>query len=207
VTMIFKKMESCVATKTSEITLKNTSVPVRTLTQKMNQIMRSLFGANMTATAYAKHVRMDRCDRVDFNWCHLIAHGLGGADEGNNIVAASTHNNSEQLVIENALYAYRNEENTFKIKVTAGLMGTTHALAYAGMVIDYIVTDTSGTEIYKTLLNCSKDTAPTAFLEGEIFADVCTRLNYWLLNNRGVPTMEAESVLAWIDNDPSVIFP
>ena len=116
-----------------------------------------------------------------------------------------TPNNSEQLVIENALYAYRNESNFFNIKVTAGLMGASNTLA--GTVIQYLVEDTSGTEIDRTMLDCSKDTAPTAFLEGEIFADVCTRLNYWLHRHHGVSELEAQAVLANVDNDPSIVIP
>jgi hypothetical protein len=201
--MIKNKIESCVETKYQEIALAPTTVALRTHTQKMNAIMTHLFGHALTATQYAQQVGMDRCDRVAFNWCHLIAHGLGGADEGYNLVAASTHNNSEQLVIENALYAYRNETNFFNVKVTAGLKGSAPTLAYAGLVIRYRIEDTAGTEIYQTLLDCSKDTAPTAFLEGEIFADVCTRLNYWLHRNHGVSELEARAVLDDIDNDAS----
>ncbi|HSK38669.1 MAG TPA: hypothetical protein VK943_02770 [Arenibaculum sp.] len=42
-----------------------------------------------------------------YNWCHLIGHGGGGSDTAANVVAASTHANSEQLEIEKILYRYK----------------------------------------------------------------------------------------------------
>src|SRR5579863_6349603 len=39
-----------------------------------------------------------------YEWCHLVAHGLGGEDEQGNLVAGSTYANSEQLMIERVLY-------------------------------------------------------------------------------------------------------
>ena len=40
-----------------------------------------------------------------YNWCHLIGHGAGGSDAATNILAGSTHCNSEQLQIEKIAYA------------------------------------------------------------------------------------------------------
>jgi hypothetical protein len=42
-----------------------------------------------------------------YNWCHLVGHGGGGSDLAVNIVAASTHANSEQLEIERITYRYK----------------------------------------------------------------------------------------------------
>lgn len=44
-----------------------------------------------------------------YNWCHLIGHGGGGSDAAANLVAASTHANSEHLIIERIVYAYKNK--------------------------------------------------------------------------------------------------
>lgn len=44
-----------------------------------------------------------------YNWCHLIGHGAGGSDDPSNILAGSTHCNSEQLQIEKIAYQYRNK--------------------------------------------------------------------------------------------------
>ncbi|HEX6293309.1 MAG TPA: hypothetical protein VFZ66_29280 [Herpetosiphonaceae bacterium] len=45
-----------------------------------------------------------------YNWCHLIGHGGGGSDAASNLVAASTHANSEHLLIERIVYQYKNKD-------------------------------------------------------------------------------------------------
>lgn len=58
-----------------------------------------------SATAYARHFLPH--STVAYNWCHLLGHGAGGSDDPDNIVAGSTHCNSEQLEIESVLYQFR----------------------------------------------------------------------------------------------------
>ena len=70
------------------------------------------------ATSYAAWV-LGR-QTVRHEWCHLVAHSMGGRDRPANVVAAAVGTNSEQLAIENILSAYRNE-NLFRLQVLAGL--------------------------------------------------------------------------------------
>jgi hypothetical protein len=66
---------------------------------------------------------------VQYNWCHLHGHGLGGSDEPDNVVCATTHCNTEQLEIESWLKqaATANPEVKFEIEVEAQLaFGTEH---------------------------------------------------------------------------------
>lgn len=59
-----------------------------------------------SATVYAAHFNAPVIVG-GYNWCHLVGHGGGGSDNADNIVAASTHANSEQLEIERITYRYK----------------------------------------------------------------------------------------------------
>ena len=59
-----------------------------------------------SATQYAAHFNAPVIGG-GYNWCHLVGHGGGGSDRPDNIVAASTHANSEQLEIERITYQYK----------------------------------------------------------------------------------------------------
>jgi hypothetical protein len=67
-----------------------------------------------SATAYAAHFGAPVI-AGGYNWCHLHGHGGGGSDDPSNIVAASTHCNSEQLEIEKIVYQYRNSGVRMKV--------------------------------------------------------------------------------------------
>ena len=62
--------------------------------------------ATDSATVYAAHFHAPVI-AGGYNWCHLIGHGAGGSDAASNIMAASTHCNSEQLLIEKVVYLYK----------------------------------------------------------------------------------------------------
>jgi hypothetical protein len=66
-----------------------------------------------SATEYANHFH---APAVAYNWCHLIGHGAGGTDDPDNLVAASTHCNSEQLAIESVLYRFRTRGVSVRIE-------------------------------------------------------------------------------------------
>lgn len=76
------------------------------------------------ATEYAGHFN---APAVSYNWCHLVGHGGGGTDNPDNLVAASTHCNSEQLAIESVLYRFRNRG--VSVRVEAEIEGGTLYLA------------------------------------------------------------------------------
>jgi len=61
-----------------------------------------------SATLYAAHFGAPAV-AGGYNWCHLIGHGAGGSDDASNLVAGSTHCNSEQLQIEKIAYQYRDK--------------------------------------------------------------------------------------------------
>ena len=75
------------------------------------------------ATEYAQKCLGDKCPKVAFNWCHLIGRGGGGSDKADNIMAATTHANSEQLLLERVLYQLKNHD--IKVRVT-GVPYTRH---------------------------------------------------------------------------------
>ncbi|MCX7033120.1 MAG: hypothetical protein NT046_04000 [Arenimonas sp.] len=59
----------------------------------------------VSATTYAHALGL----QGSYEWCHLIAHSMRGQDGPANVVAGTSHNNSEQLVVENLLSCYRRE--------------------------------------------------------------------------------------------------
>lgn len=60
-----------------------------------------------SATHYAQSLAGIPAVHGGYNWCHLIGHGGGGKDEPDNLVAASTHANSEHLLIERVVYNFK----------------------------------------------------------------------------------------------------
>lgn|GEM_PF-6872186 len=88
----------------------------RTYTKKMRDAT-ALEGRITTssATQYAAHFGAPVIPG-GYNWCHLHGHGGGGSDNASNIVAASTHCNSEQLEIEKIVYQYRNSDVRLKVE-------------------------------------------------------------------------------------------
>jgi hypothetical protein len=93
---------------------------------------------------------------VHYEWCHLVSHGLGGADHVNNIVAATAYCNTEQLAIENVLYEYRMEPGV-TVTVTAQLVTGTLHLAEA---IQYAIS-LGRRAIYTKVLDARRATRPS----------------------------------------------
>ena len=93
-----------------------------------------------------------------YNWCHLIGHGGGGTDLASNIVAGSTHCNSEQLQIERIAYQYRNKGVSLSCSVVR------HGNArYLARSITYNVL-VNGRIVYTRQMDAFRATKPT-FLE------------------------------------------
>jgi hypothetical protein len=98
----------------------------RTANQGMNVTMIALTTLARSATQYvtwysttvgAWAVNV----HTQWEWCHLLAHSLGGLDNATNVVAAVRGNNTEQLAIESALQMYR-LENCFEMQISAVLL-------------------------------------------------------------------------------------
>lgn len=62
-----------------------------------------------------------------FEWCHLIGHGDGGAENAPNFVAGTHYANTNQLAIE---VARRAQGDNFRLKVTAYVDPNTHLARY-----------------------------------------------------------------------------
>lgn len=114
--------------KSMNLAINHVHHPGRSYSRNMAEAAKIETGtADMTATDYAIHHGADA--RVNYNWCHLASFGMSGDDSVNNIVAASTHNNTEQMAIEQALYDYRNKGFTVKVKARIA-RGTAHLAEY-----------------------------------------------------------------------------
>jgi hypothetical protein len=118
-------------TKEQSGTVAHTYIPARAHTVAMTQATSDELGEAMSATAYARRGHGAAGTRghsaINYEWCHLVAHGLGGSDVPGNLVAATCFQNTEQLIIEAVLYEYRMEG--LQIKVSAKLASGTDHLA------------------------------------------------------------------------------
>src|ERR1700730_1484608 len=79
-------------------------VPQRAHTVAMNAATFAEVTTALSATAYARRGHGARLtgghSAIGYEWCHLVSHGMGGPDVPANIVAATCHQNSEQLILE-----------------------------------------------------------------------------------------------------------
>jgi hypothetical protein len=101
-----------------------------------------------------------------YNWCHLIGHGAGGHDTPGNLVAASTHANSEMLEIEKILYRYK--QKGVSVRVTAFL--ELNALHLAKSLKYDVFFD--GTPIYSRLINGYRMDKPSYVEMGAVAANL-----------------------------------
>jgi hypothetical protein len=90
-----------------------------------------------------------------YNWCHLMGHGGGGSDQASNIVAGSTHCNSEQLQIERIVYQYRNKG----VSLSCSVVRHANAL-YLARSITYNVR-VNGRTVWTRLMDAFRATKPT----------------------------------------------
>ncbi|WP_157511131.1 hypothetical protein [Frateuria sp. Soil773] len=127
----------------------------RQTNQGMNGAMVALTGVARSATAYVNWAQLNGSvinPAGNWEWCHLIAHSMGGADGPGNIVAAMRGNNSEQLAIESALQMFRRED-AFQMKVSVGLLDAGNG-RHVGNVIRYKVRCIHGGDYYVRYLDC-----------------------------------------------------
>lgn len=124
-----------------------------------------LTGSAVSATNYANWYKGRNVNPEvktgKWEWCHLVAHSMGGADGPTNIVAAVKGNNSEQLIIESALSMYR-RENIFAVQITAALISGGDG-RHMGDVIKYEVRSTAGGANYVRYLDCLNAPNPSEF--------------------------------------------
>ena len=137
----------------------------RKTNQGMNTATTNLTGNARSATNYAIWVDgttpgspVDSTKR--YEWCHLLAHSMGGADDETNIVAAVKGNNTEQLAIESALQMYRCE-NAFSMRVTAACLDGGNG-QHMGNVIRYEASFVNGGPDYVRYLDCLRAPKPSS---------------------------------------------
>lgn len=129
--------------------------PKRRYRENMSEVAQDELGVNhnVSASQYARHFGGHR--KVKYNWCHLGSFGLTGDDSVENIVVATTHNNTEQMAIEQALYDYK--DKGFSVKIKARLArGTDHLAEYIYYEVWY-----GNFLVYTRTLDARRATEPT----------------------------------------------
>jgi hypothetical protein len=155
----------------------------RTTNQGMNPATQNLTGNTLSATNYAAWVKAQLPGSpVDaskqYEWCHLQAHSMGGADDETNIVSAVRGNNTEQLAIESALQMYRREE-VFEMKVSVALVNGAQA-RHMGDVIRYKVRCIESGATYVRYLDCLNAPNPSKIHFYEVLAEIAMWANHRL---------------------------
>lgn len=125
--------------------------------QGMNKAMTNLTGTALSANGYVQWFHHLTAPQIGYEWCHLVAHSMGGAGGPTNIVAGRASNNTEQLIIENMLSMYRSEK-AIKIKVKALVEGNNRGI-YLGNIIRYRVYIDGNTKDF--FLDCRVNVAPS----------------------------------------------
>lgn len=120
-------------------------VPLKHRNKSPPDYVRSMVNATgySSADAYALDCLKNECPNVFFNWCHLVGRGVGGTDDVENVMAGTTHCNSEQLEIESMLYLMTNVPDLW-LKVTAIPKG--HHAHLAGTIIYQVRARNTGRE-------------------------------------------------------------
>lgn len=175
--------------------------------QGMNSATRHLTGAERSATRYAIW-----CDgqtpaygiktNVPWEWCHLLSHSMGGANNETNIVAAVKGNNSEQLAIESALQMYRCE-NMFEMRISAACLDNGNA-RHIGDTIKYEIRCRGGGDNFVQYLDCLNAPAPSSTHFYDLLEQVALWANKKLVNasnqlfNNGVTKTDQKSIISYI---------
>ncbi|MDP5142444.1 hypothetical protein ORJ00_06800 [Rheinheimera baltica] len=182
----------------------------RQTNQGMSPCMLALTGTARSATSYAiwydgNHPQRGIKTTLQWEWCHLLAHSMAGADNQTNIVAAVKGNNSEQLAIESALQMYRCE-NMFEMNISAACIDNLHG-RHLGNVIKYEIRCRHGGNNYVQYLDCLNAPRPSAIHYYNILESVALWANRKLeavsnqMHNNSVSASERRLVLNYINDD------
>jgi hypothetical protein len=177
--------------------------PARRHTVVMNAETLNLVGAARSATEYARGARVIDLPRVprgiNFEWCHLIGHGLGGADAVGNLVAGTKECNSEQLIIENVIWSYRNEQTaSISICVNASVRGS-NLTKHVGGVIRYRIFGHNEL-IFEHYIDCFRATKPNGEAEGIFSCKVYEAINGYLRTQYPASDEEIDSIEEAVDS-------
>ena len=183
----------------------------RTARQGMDGAMTTLTGAPRSAREYTdwcrgRHPHVGLRPNLQWEWCHLLAHSLGGQDSPQNVVAAVRGNNSEQLAIETALQMYRNE-NMFRMQISAACMGANDG-RHIGNVIEYRVSciySNNPTQDFVQYLDCLNAPNPSEIHYYDLLESVALWANRKLVQvseqifGNPVRSWEADEVQQYIE--------
>jgi hypothetical protein len=180
-----------------------TNPPARRHTQVMLGVMRAKYGVGAQATANWYKTQVAVRDNgpaippgISFEWCHLVGHGLGGADAAGNLVAGTKGCNSEQLIIENAIWSYRDENRAqISIDVNCSLrQNGASVVDHLGGVIRYRILAGGAGEIYVRYIDCFRGTEPSGDLEARIHGEVVEAINRYLRTTFPVSRDELDDI-------------
>lgn len=180
-----------------KITVRYSSIPKRHHTQSMNAEMTSRFEETLSASKYVERMKERVCN-INYDWCHLASHGLGGSDDPNNIVAGTTHCNSEQLIIEKAIYKYKNENRFFSIRVQSSI-NKCNDKRFVGEVIKYEILDINDEACFTWYINCRRRWKPTKDEQFSLEKKVYKAMNLSLQKIYHVEDDIKERVIDYID--------
>ncbi len=180
----------------------------RETNQGMNAAMIALTGVARSATNYViwfdgLHPGVGLRSDQPWEWCHLLAHSMGGADDATNIVAARKGNNSEQLAIESALQMYRMEQ-IFQMKITAACLNGANG-RHIGNVIRYKIRCIHGGQSFIVFLDCLNAPDPSQIHYYGLLESVARWANNLLIQasmqiyGNAVTADERRQVLDYID--------
>lgn len=173
----------------------------RTSNQGMTRAMAGLFphlAPPVSATTYANALGW----QGSYEWCHLIAHSMGGGDGPNNVVAGTANNNSEQLIVENLLSCYR-QEQAFLMRVSARLQDAGNG-RYMGLAIRYEVSD--GNSIRAMYFDSQTQRVPSGIHVEAVMENLARWLNL-SLRARAVVNMTPAELQQVLDDCPQFAKP
>ena len=175
----------------------NASANQRAPNQGMSGIMHQVTGIeNCSATTFVNWYKQQTfpehtlLNQPQWEWCHLLAHCMGGVSGEENIVIGAKHNNSEQMYIENAIQRYRKEE-AFAVKITAACLDDIKKPGgYIASVIEYkiIAIDDRSTQL-TLYLDCLNPPKPSEIHQENVIAEVASFCNKML--SRFAPQVSA----------------
>ncbi|MBD9462668.1 MULTISPECIES: hypothetical protein [unclassified Pseudomonas] len=173
-------------------------------TKKMKAATLEEVGEELSATQYARKGGVLTFNKghsaIRYDWCHLVGHGLLGKDIAGNIVAATTYQNSEQLILESVLHDYRMEKMMLKVeaKLAYGWKHLAESIWFRVML--------NGDTIYSRTMDARRATKPDFNEYTEVSTDMRRQLNRGLKKHYSGDDMTMETFEA-ISNKLGIVDP
>lgn len=183
----------------------HTYIPKRTHTEVMRAATLTEVGEEKSATDYARlrsrflSVTSAHAN-IRYEWCHLVGHGMGGADTEINIVAGTAYQNTEQLILECVLHSYRMEglEVEVQAKLAPGWDHLAESIWYQVKLGDHT--------IYSRTMDARRATRPDFKEYGAVAREMRKSINVGLENYYAAKEMTMEQynfILSEFEHLPS----